>query len=368
MDTIKKVYLEPTSRCNLACVTCIRNSWHETFGDMEWSTYETLINSLANFPDLKEIAFAGFGEPLLHEMLPDMVKLAHDKGIRTGITTNATLLTPSLSARLIDAGLDQIIVSIDGTSDKSHESVRPGAVLNKIIRNIEKLNRLCASSLGKPVRIGIEFVAMKSNINDLPKLKNIANRIEASFVIVSNLLPFTRELQDEILYNLNATAYESDGSPFVPLWILPHIDWTRDTQGPLSQFMRQNPKLQILDMNLSKRKNFCPFIMTDTIAVAWHGGVSPCPPLLHSYSCFILNREKSFRQCQFGKLPDQELKEIWANSNFTEFRRRVRAFDFPNCTDCGDCDLAQNNETDCMGNPFPVCGDCLWARGILRCA
>ena len=335
---------------------------------MEWATYEALLNCLADFPELKEIAFSGFGEPLLHERLPDMVKLAHERGIRTELTTNAMLLNPAMASKLIDAGIDQVVVSIDGASDKTHSSIRPGATLNGILRNIESLNRIGMRSSRKPVRIGIEFVAMRSNINDLPKLRVIANRIEASFIIVTNLLPYTSELENEILYNLNATGYESDGTPFVPLWILPHIDWNAETQGPLSQLMRQKPKIQFLDMNLEKRRKFCPFIMKDSIAIAWHGGVSPCPPLLHSYTCFILNRKKFFRNCQFGKLPGQDLKEIWMNSDYSAFRQRVRKFDFPLCTDCGECDLAENNETDCLGNPFPVCGDCLWARGILRCA
>ncbi len=48
-------------------------------------------------------------------------------------------------------------------------------------------------------------------------------------------------------------------------------------------------------------------------------------------------------------------------------RTCVRHFDFPPCTDCG-CELAETNEEDCLGNPHPTCGDCLWARGIVRCA
>jgi hypothetical protein len=40
---------------------------------------------------------------------------------------------------------------------------------------------------------------------------------------------------------------------------------------------------------------------------------------------------------------------------------------FPPCTDC-DCELAAGNEADCVGNPHSVCGDCLWARGIIRFA
>ena len=37
------------------------------------------------------------------------------------------------------------------------------------------------------------------------------------------------------------------------------------------------------------------------------------------------------------------------------------------CTFCGGCDCSLANEEDCFGNPFPTCGGCLWAQGIIRC-
>ena len=70
---------------------------------------------------------------------------------------------------------------------------------------------------------------------------------------------------------------------------------------------------------------------------------------------------------EVGRLPGQTLTEVWAAPEYVAFRDRVRRFDFPPCTDCG-CELAEANEEDCLGNPHPTCGDCLWARGVVRCA
>ena len=34
-DCLKKLYIEPTARCNLRCKMCFRNSWkNEIIGDM----------------------------------------------------------------------------------------------------------------------------------------------------------------------------------------------------------------------------------------------------------------------------------------------------------------------------------------------
>ena len=368
MDELRKIYVEPTNRCNLTCVTCIRNSWDEPFGDMTWPVFEALIDGLADFPGPKTMAFAGLGEPLLHERFPEMVRLAHECGLRTEMTSNAMLLTPTLAASLVEAGLDQLTVSIDGVADDSHGAIRPGASLEAIKAHVGRLYRLAADARETPLRIGIEFVAMRRNIHELPALREIARSVRASFILVTNVLPYTAELQDEILYQMGPSAYESQGEPDDPLWIMPHMDWCRETQEPLSRIMRQQPKLSFLDIGLNQRSNYCPFVMTGSMAVAWHGGVSPCPALLHSYRCFIRGRQKDFRRCEFGRLPDHSLLAIWSNPEYAAFRERVRLFDFSPCTDCGGCDWAEKNEQDCFGNPFPVCGDCLWARGVLRCA
>ena len=91
------------------------------------------------------------------------------------------------------------------------------------------------------------------------------------------------------------------------------MDWSRETQEPLSTIMRQQANLSYLDINLNQRNNYCPFIQTGSLAVAWHGGVSPCPPLLHSYTCYIRGWKKFFRRCEYrtsaGTVPAGDLVE-----------------------------------------------------------
>lgn len=401
MNELSKIYIEPTNRCNLKCVTCIRNSWDEPFGDMDWSVYQTLIDGLADFPEAKTIAFAGLGEPLLHPRLPEMIRLAHERGLRTEMTSNALLLTPEMARRLIDAGLDQFAVSIDGASDDIYENIRPGSSLEQITTNVKHLYRLSKakaqaqirigdgisenpdSSLKQittnvayfhqlsraqaQIRIGIVFVAMRRNIHGLPSIQQIARKIKASFILVTNVLPYTADLQDEILYKLRPSTSENKGRPYLPLWILPNMDFSEETMKPLSKIFRSQANLAFLDFPLSMRNNYCPFVRAGSVSVGWHGGISPCPPLMHSYTCFIRNREKRFLSCEYGRLTDHPLHTIWSDPVFISFRNRVRTFDFPPCTDCGGCHLAETNEEDCNNNKFPVCGDCLWARGVLRC-
>ena len=404
-DPLTKIYVEPTNRCNLDCVTCIRHSWDELFEDLAWPAYQALMDGLADFPEAKTIAFAGFGESLLHPRFPEMIRLAHANGLRTEMTSNAMLLGASLAKRLVEAGLDQFTVSIDGSSNESHSAIRPGASLEEIIDNVRTLyewsERIYKAQLDAewrlteggssrqrfeitgstvpverafdpvpmaPLKIGIEFVAMKSNIHELPALQRIAEAIRASFVLVSNVLPYTPELQDEILYNLEPTSYEGKGNDRNPHWHFPKLDWRWETMNAIAAIASERANLSYLDIDLNQRNNYCPFIRPGSLALSCHGSVSPCPPLLHSYTCYLRGWKKSFRRCEYGSLKEQSLQSIWLQPDYVAFRERVRKFDFSPCVDCGGCEDSEKNEKDCQGNPFPVCGDCLWARGVLRCA
>ena len=367
-DPLTKVYVEPTNRCNLNCLTCIRHSWDEPFEDLAWPAYQALIDGLADFPEVKTVAFAGFGESLCHPRFPEMVRLAYESGRRTEMTSNALLLVQSIAEQLIDAGLDQLTVSIDGTTNQSLRAIRPGASLENIIKNVKGLRLLSEKKRPAPLTVGIEFVAMKSNINELPALQRIAEDIQASYIIVSNVLPYTAELQDEILYNLEPTSYEGQGDARNPHWHIPKMDWRRETMEAIACIANERANLSYLDINLNQRNNYCPFIRPGSLALSCHGYVSPCPPLLHSYTCYVRGWKKFFRCCEYGNLKEQSLKSIWEQTDYAAFRDRVRKFEFSPCVDCGGCEDSEKNEKDCQGNPFPVCGDCLWARGVLRCA
>jgi len=114
-------------------------------------------------------------------------------------------------------------------------------------------------------------------------------------------------------------------------------------------------------------EGFSPFIWKGAVAVRWDGEVSPCIPLMHSHTCYVLGREKTIRRYVIGNINNESLEDIWAKGEFTAFRKRVQEFDFSPCIHC-DCMLAESYEEDCFGgSPFPTCGDCLWAHRVVIC-
>jgi len=135
-DPLSKVYIEPTNRCNLECRTCMRNIWDEPLGQMDSSTFTRILEGLGNISPPLKIFFGGIGEPLAHPRIAEMVKKAKKIGSSVELITNGTLLTPDMSRRLLDAGLNMLWVSLDGATPESYADVRLGSALPEVLANI----------------------------------------------------------------------------------------------------------------------------------------------------------------------------------------------------------------------------------------
>ena len=76
---------------------------------------------------LSYLTFYFQGEPYLHPSFLGMVEYAATKGIYTATSTNAHFLSEESARETVLSGLDRLIVSIDGTTQKTYQSYRIGA-------------------------------------------------------------------------------------------------------------------------------------------------------------------------------------------------------------------------------------------------
>jgi len=367
---LSKIYLEPTTRCNLRCRTCLRSSWSEPEGTMPLATYRVLLEGLKTLRRPPAISFWGIGEPLLHPDIVEMVHRAETHGIETELVTNGTLLDRETADGLLTAGLARIVVSIDGVTEASHAEIRPGADLASVKNNLAYLAAARLFGGHDRPEIALEFVLMRRNLHELPRVPELARSIGASRIIVTNVMPYTEELKNEFLYGVTAAEWPHSSKRFgtSPDVVMPKIDVRSDTREALIGFFVNAGAVgphqrSVPEPDLTA---YCPFVWEGKTAVAWNGAVSPCIALMHSHTCFVLGRHKSIRRHSLGTLQAAPIVDIWNSPEYREFRRRVMAFEFAPCIQC-DCDLAESNEQDCFGSPFPTCGDCLWARGAIVC-
>lgn len=363
----RKLYVEPTNQCNLACRMCLRSVWDEPPGQMSAAHFARVVDGLKAWSPPPAVFFGGLGEPLSHPDIVEMVAEVKALGAFTEVITNGTLLTEAKARGLIAAGLDRLWVSLDGARPETYMDIRLGAQLPQVIANVARFASLRRPSHRPTPEIGIAFVAMRRNIADLPALLHLGRTLGATRYLVTNVLPYTAEMEEETLYqrSLNSIAYLS--SPWVPRTDLPKMDWEETTQRVLLEVARAGQSLSYADCHLGHANDRCPFIADEAAAVGWDGRFSPCLPLLHDHASFLNGRQRFSRRYVVGNVAERDLASLWEEAEHQAFRARVRAFAFPPCTFCGGCDLSVSNEGDCFGNPFPTCGGCLWAQGVIRC-
>jgi len=197
---LQKLYLELTNKCNLNCSICYRHSWSEKLLDMDKGLFDKVIDQLAEMNTIKSIVLGGIGEPtcssLIHKALEKLSRY------ELTLTTNAVNIDDRL-ADLIVQSVDLLMVSVDGLHN-NFSRIR-GTNLDLVIKNVNKINRLKETNGYNTPYIGIQFVVSQDNVDDIFGVIDLANRLKAHKLVVSNLLPQKKENAGKILY----TRYEN---------------------------------------------------------------------------------------------------------------------------------------------------------------
>src|SRR5438132_7426947 len=97
---------------------------------------------------------------MIHPNIFEMIRITRDAGIRTGMSTNATLLDDRRADMLFDSGLDYVILAFDGATKETYEKYRIGATFEKTRENI--MNFLAKKLERKaPVYVVLQMVLLK---------------------------------------------------------------------------------------------------------------------------------------------------------------------------------------------------------------
>lgn len=160
------VNIEPTNHCNLRCTICSRTNGTPR-GYMSWGVFTEIVDQCASLGVRQVSLFLG-GEPTLHPELDRMVAYVENKGMVSGLHTNASLLTREKSRQLLEAGLSQISISLDGETPEEYERIRQGAKYQETRNNI------------------LAFLEAKKSLG-----------LQRSHTIIQTIRSFRPEMQDE---------------------------------------------------------------------------------------------------------------------------------------------------------------------------
>lgn len=126
------LHIDVCSACNLKCNFCANHSPHycgdyiRKYEVMNFELFKKIIDDIKEFESpIKSLRLYNIGEPLLNPKFSDMVKYAKQSGsvIKIDTTTNGVALTPEMSDKIIEAGLDFICFSIEAMDDEGYQKV-----------------------------------------------------------------------------------------------------------------------------------------------------------------------------------------------------------------------------------------------------
>lgn len=367
---LAKVYIEVTNLCNLDCQTCMRNVWGEPSGMMSDATFEKIFAEIQGMSVLPTVFFGGYGEPLIHPKTAEWVTRFKEIGARVELISNGLLLTEERSLQFIRAGLDVLWISLDGSSEESYVDIRLGSSLPVVIDNLKKLRyiRHKATDIDNSLpNLGIAFVAMKKNISDLSEVLKLGVQLGANRFSISNVLPHTPELNDQILYKRSIQNMVGRQNTSYPLVNLSRMDWNDVTKDVLAYIYGRKFRLELAGYETNRAVDTCPFVEQGSMSIRWDGSVSPCLPLLHTNQYVCRMQLRKTLNYSLGNINDIGVLGIWQSEKYAALRDRLQRFDFSPCTFCDGCELSEENLTDCLGNTELACGGCLWAQGFIRC-
>ncbi len=152
----RKLKLELTNACNLRCVMCPNSTMERRRGLMSWELFTRVVDEAKEI-GVPHLGMYSTGESLIHPRFCDMVDYAKDKGLYVSLCTNAQLLTEEHSRRLLDAGLDCMRYSFEGTTKEYYESIRRGGTFERLLSNIATFKRM-RDARKAATRIQIESV------------------------------------------------------------------------------------------------------------------------------------------------------------------------------------------------------------------
>ncbi len=419
-----KLFVETTSRCNLNCFMCIKQSGGSGLneGDLSPGTFAALEPA---FPKLESLVLNGVGEPLLNPRLEQFIAKARklmpaDGWI--GFQTNGLLMTNTRAMTLVDAGLDKVCLSMDGVTPDTFRSIRGGGELNDLELALSALVAAKTACNRPDLQIGVEFVVMRNNLRELPAALRWAASRHADFAIVSHLIPYDEahapqalfetctdaalslfhawkvkaEIAGvkiaryyEVLWKYSRSFEEQRIVDFVEairtdarhrdvaldMKALLRLDWTRlyEVVGVFAQ-ARDAAAESGLQLRLPeaapRERRRCDFVEEGSAFVSWDGTVHPCHFLWHGCRSAANGWLQEVRPKVFGNLAERGILEIWNNDQFVAFRKNVLRYDHPVCSSCAlaPCDFlqAETFEQDCYVNHEP-CGSCLWCTGMFQC-
>jgi MoaA/NifB/PqqE/SkfB family radical SAM enzyme len=317
------LYLETTNRCNLLCTTCPRTFEElEPPADMSWPLFTSIVDQV---PDLQRAVLHGVGEPMLVKNLAKMVKYLKDRGTYVLFNTNGTVLNERNGRALIEAGLDELRVSLDAATPKSFRAVRGKDYFRRILRNVRAFRELQEREGAEHPRVSAWLTGLKETIAELPAFVKVAADIGVKEVYLQRLVFFDSDAiglarPDQTLYeqmNREESGYLAEAEALARSYGM-----TFSASGAASE-----PGISLKRHDDASHWSLCRRPWT-VMYITANGRALPC--------CIAPFSQRGYEHYTLGDATQTTLREIWNGPAYRSFREALLSDRPPQaCASCG---------------------------------
>lgn len=317
------IYLETTNRCNLLCTTCPRTYEElEPPADMSWELFTSIVDQL---PGIERAVLHGVGEPMLVKHLPRMVRYLKERGTYVLFNTNGTVLNERNGRALIDAGLDELRVSLDAADAKSYLAVRGKNYFGRILRNVRAFRALQEREGKERPRVSAWLTGLKETIADLPAFVEVAAEIGVKEVYLQRLVYFEQGAlgharPDQGLYERMTRAEAA------------FLDQASALARARGMTFSASGAASEPGLSLKRSDNGSPWSMCrrpwTVMYFTANGRALPC--------CIAPFSQRGYENYTLGDATQQTLREIWNGAAYQSFRDALLSDKPPAaCASCG---------------------------------
>jgi radical SAM protein with 4Fe4S-binding SPASM domain len=275
--------IESTSICNLDCPMCPYPEMRIKKGNMTFDLFKNIIDQCDG--KVFDVLLHMYGEPLVNKEIFKMIAYAKEKGVRiTSMSTNLTLLTRDKGKQLIDAGLDKITLSFDGTDKETFEQVRLGANYEKCLDNLLGFLELKKETGAKNPFTVLQVIQMKQTEPGLQAFVDRFSKMNVDLLKVKSFDTWAGQIEDKT-------------DPMKP-----------------STYHRGN---------VNDERKACPLLWY-YMSIRWDGRVVPC--------CRDYDNHEIL-----GDITKESLMDVWNGKRFQALRREHLKGEFENSVLCSKC-------------------------------
>lgn len=308
-----RIVIEMTNRCNSRCPFCAHTWKRAPDQDMPWPLFQQVVDEVRAFSPAPKVYLYGVSEPLLYPRVREA--LAHTRGLWRGFSSNGQALTERAAAMLLDAGLDEMILSVDSDVPEDHARLRVGLDHAAVMRNVLRFLELRAARRDFLTRVYVSMMHFAETDAYFAEMgARWLGRVRG--------MPNTVVQMKQACRFPTVRAQAMGGSPaggFAGMLPMTSIRARREEAAEI----RRNPQLQWVDWMESIRAN----------CTLWDNGVTVLPDGSVSACCH--GADDDFH---VGRVTaERGVLDAWRGERWQAYRAKFNAGDFAGIPLCEAC-------------------------------